>query len=99
MSVYVDGLAIWTGKYSGDDAGQAERVGARNGHKWCHLIADEADCEELHVFAAALGCKRAWFQRDHYDLTPARRAKAVAAGAIEVNRRQLVQIRRRQRGA
>jgi hypothetical protein len=57
----------------------------------CHLIADTV--EELHEFAARLGMKRSWFQpvsSPHYDLTVRRRAKAVALGAIELDRKQLV---------
>jgi hypothetical protein len=67
---------------------QAFRVGARNGHRWCHMFADEN--EELHALAKRIGLKREWFQEDrdggHYDLTPSRRAAAVRLGAIEVSR-------------
>jgi hypothetical protein len=50
---------------------------------WCHMVSDEG-FEELHAFAAALGIPRARFQRDHYDLHPDLRARAVAQGACEV---------------
>ena len=50
---------------------------------WCHLATD-GPFEELHEFAARLGLRRAWFQRDHYDLPAHRRAAAVALGAHEV---------------
>src|SRR3954464_12283249 len=50
---------------------------------WCHMVSDES-FEELHAFAAALGIPRERFQRDHYDLPPALRARAVAHGAQEV---------------
>lgn len=98
MSVYVDALFEWfAGGYHGRhaDAAQAERVGARNEHRWCHMIADTEG--ELHAMASRIGCRREWFQGDHYDLTPKRRAAAVAAGAVEVGRRELVAIRRRLR--
>jgi hypothetical protein len=52
----------------------------------CHLLADTLD--ELHALAGRIGLKRAWFQSHgtfpHYDLTRPRRARAVAAGAIEI---------------
>lgn len=66
-------------------------------HGWrlgpsCHLLADSL--EELHEFAARLGMKREWFQGSatlpHYDLTGKRRRAAVALGAVEITRRQLV---------
>jgi hypothetical protein len=50
---------------------------------WCHMVSDESFAE-LHAFAAALGIPRARFQRDHYDLPPALRDRAVAQGAEEV---------------
>jgi hypothetical protein len=50
---------------------------------WCHMATD-ADFEELHEFAARLGLRRAWFQRDHYDLPAHGRAAAVALGAEQV---------------
>jgi Protein of unknown function (DUF4031) len=85
--IYVDPLFTWGGSYRSEDAAQAERVGARNGHRWCHLFSDEPDAQfpALHAFAARLGLRRAWFQGDHYDLTPGRRAAAIAAGARAVS--------------
>ena len=97
MSIYVDAIFEWTAGYRGKDSAQAARVGTRHGHRWCHLFADEADCEELHAFAAKLGMRRSWFQGDHYDLVPPRRARAVALGAVEVDRAHAVAIRRDQR--
>jgi hypothetical protein len=53
--------------------------------------------EELHQFAMEIGMKRAWFQEPkgsvklpHYDLNASRRRKAVAYGAIELDRRDSV---------
>jgi predicted kinase len=51
--------------------------------RWCHMATD-GSFEELHEFAARLGLRRAWFQRDHYDLPAHGRAAAVALGAEEV---------------
>jgi hypothetical protein len=60
----------------------------------CHLFTD-GPVDELHAFAVRIGMKRTWFQDksvQHYDLTPSRRRLAVAAGAVEVDRRQAVAI-------
>jgi len=49
--------------------------------------------EELMEFAIAIGLRREWFQpksTPHFDLTADGRAKAVAMGAIELDRRGLI---------
>jgi hypothetical protein len=85
MAVYVDALAIHRG------------LGRMSG-AWCHMIADTVD--ELHVMAARIGLEQSWFQKPprasfpHYDLRASKRALAVAAGAIEADRRQLVAVMR-----
>lgn len=64
----------------------------------CHLMCDP--CEnftELHEFAQRIGLKRCWFQNKrggtpHYDLTAGKRAEAVRAGAIEIDRQRTVEI-------
>jgi predicted kinase len=56
---------------------------------WCHLATD-GSFEELHDFAARLGLRRRWFQRDHYDLPAHGRAAAVALGAEEVTTGELL---------
>ena len=56
---------------------------------WCHMTTD-GELDELHAFAARLGLRRAWFQRDHYDLPPHGRAAAVALGAEEVPTTELL---------
>lgn len=64
----------------------------------CHMIADTLD--ELHAMASDIGMKREWFQpgsTPHYDVCVARRALAVKAGAIEVGRREIVEVIRRLR--
>ena len=56
----------------------------------CHMWADTLD--ELHAMADRIGMARRWFQQPpkaswcHYDISKSMRAKAVAAGAVEVDR-------------
>ena len=66
-----------------------------DGRRWCHLVSDES-YDELHDFVAALGIPRRAFQGDHYDIPEEYRPDLVAAGAVEVESRELV---RRLRGA
>src|SRR3546814_8723400 len=52
--------------------------------------------------AAAIGMDRNWFQPlsfPHYDVSLSRRARAVQLGAIEVDRREGYEIRKRIRAA
>jgi hypothetical protein len=61
------------------------------------MLADTV--AELHEFAARIGLKLEWFQprsRPHYDLSKTRRAAALAAGAVELDRRELVAVMKRQ---
>ncbi len=57
----------------------------------CHMTAETLS--ELHDMADRLQMKRDWFQEPpkashpHYDIPEARRAKAIALGAIEVDDR------------
>jgi len=63
----------------------------------CHMIGDTV--AELHEMANRIGMKREWFQpysSPHYDLSLSRRASAVKLGAIEVDRRSLVVVLKRQ---
>lgn len=75
MSVYVD-APVW---------GYGRMV-------MCHMVADSLD--ELHAMAARIGIERRWFQdkpsAQHYDVCKSKRALAVAAGAIELDRRGMV---------
>lgn len=59
------------------------------GRKWCHLVSD-ADLDELHSFADANGIPRRGFQGDHYDVPEEYRPELIAAGAVEVESRELV---------
>jgi hypothetical protein len=59
------------------------------GMKWCHLVSD-ADLDELHAFADANGIPRRGFQGDHYDVPEEYRPALIAAGAAEVESRELV---------
>ena len=65
----------------------------------CHMVADSLD--ELHAMADRIGVARRWFQNKgthpHYDICKSKRALAVASGAIEVNRRGLVDVMKRTR--
>ena len=65
----------------------------------CHLLADTLD--ELHAMADTIGVARRHFQGDastpHYDICKSKRALAVRHGAIEVDRRRVVEIIRRHR--
>jgi len=64
--------------------------------KSCHMFSPNLD--ELHDLARRIGMKRLWFQEHggipHYDLTPSKRAEAIAAGAVEVDHRELVEFMR-----
>lgn len=60
----------------------------------CHMtVMPDTDIEVLHAFAKKIGLKRAWFQDKsavpHYDLNASTRERAVAAGALEIDRREM----------
>ena len=76
----------------------------RHDRLWCHLLADEPD--ELHAFAARIGCRRDRFQSrprrpwvDHYDIDEERRSLALALGAIELSRSEVCVLIGRKRAA
>jgi hypothetical protein len=60
------------------------------GRRWSHLVSD-ASLAELHGFAQSLGIPARAFQGDHYDLPEEYRPRALAAGALAVSTRELVQ--------
>lgn len=98
MAVYVDKIFLWPADLVKDS--QARRLTLKNGGQWCHMWADTP--EELHDLAERIGLKRKWAQHEniphklHYDLTPARRVKALKAGAVESSRREWYQRIREQ---
>lgn len=67
----------------------------------CHMLADTE--KELHEMADKIGIKRKWYQANastpHYDICKAKRILAVENGAIEVGRKEMVNIIRRLRAA
>lgn len=87
MAVYVDPIM--------------EHGGSATFHwtKSCHMYADTLG--ELHEMAEAIGMRGSWFQDKphlpHYDLVPARRAKAVKLGAVEHTKYEMVAFMRRRR--
>ncbi|MFD0369871.1 DUF4031 domain-containing protein [Streptomyces sp. NPDC059071] len=62
-----------------------------HGRMWSHLVSD-VSFEELHAFAAAIGCPPRAFERDHYDVPSDHYAAAVAAGAVEVGSKEIVRL-------
>lgn len=85
MTVYVDECVLWLPR---------QPRPFHNGSS--HLTA--TDEGELHTFARRLGLKRGWFQYraiggSHYDLTPARREKAIQMGALFVPAREQARTR------
>ena len=62
---------------------------AWRGTHWAHLVSDR-DLDELHRFAQALGKRRVGFQGDHYDIDLVDRDRALDAGAVAVDSRELV---------
>jgi hypothetical protein len=91
--IIVDELFDGSLFYHGPNADRARTVGALNGHLWCHLASTTSD-DELHAFAKRVGLTRRSFDRDHYDLTPARRALAIELGAVEVTADELMFVLR-----
>lgn len=68
--------------------------------KMSHMIADTR--QELDAMADAIGVQSRWIQypgtwKEHYDVAMAARAKAVAAGAIEIDMRIAAMMNRRRR--
>jgi len=58
-------------------------------YKTCHMFTDGSEAD-LIAFGEYMGLKKCWIHRGllvHYDLTAAKRAAAIAQGAIPVDRR------------
>ncbi|MEO8648127.1 MAG: DUF4031 domain-containing protein [Acidobacteriota bacterium] len=82
MAVYIDPLGNWGWKHGPS----------------CRLIADSIP--ELIDFAVLIGLRAEWFQprsSPHFDLTVQIRERALAAGAIELSKREFVGVIRRLR--
>jgi hypothetical protein len=60
-----------------------------HGRLWSHLASDTS-LDELHAFAGLTGIPRRAFEGDHYDVPAERYRQAVAAGAQEVEGRDLL---------
>ena len=85
MSVYVDDMRASFGRMT-----------------MCHIVADST--EELLAMAGRIGVQRKWIQcrgtsREHFDIAMSKRRLAVAAGAVEIDRRELGRILRDRRPA
>lgn len=66
----------------------------------CHMVADSV--EELHDMAQRLGLMRKWFQvsrngMPHYDICQTKRTQAIKFGALEIDRRKMVELVKAQR--
>ena len=59
------------------------------GRRWSHLVSDSS-LDELHEFAAEVGIPERGFQGDHYDIPEEYREDLIAAGAEQVESRELV---------
>lgn len=75
---------------------------AYRGMKMCHMMADTT--EELLAMADRIGVQRKWIQKagtvyEHFDIAMGKRALAVAAGAVEVSRRDIGRIIQSRRAA
>jgi hypothetical protein len=72
-----------------------------------HLMSDlpgRAGTDELLAFARQIGMRPEWLQSggtevEHFDVTASRALKAVELGAINIDRRRLVEIIRAKRRA
>ena len=94
MTVYVDDMFRKATVPNGNRSVSGE---------WCHMQADSR--EELEEMARKIGLKPAWIQypdddvKRHYDVVRARRAAAVAAGAVEIGMLDLARLRSSWRAA
>lgn len=87
MPVYVDNMRA--------DYQPAHRPGRK--YIMSHMIADTLD--ELHKMADKIGVARKWFQGDHYDICQSKKTLAIQHGAISVDMREIVAVRKRLRNS
>ncbi|MET1060895.1 MAG: DUF4031 domain-containing protein [Nocardioides sp.] len=62
---------------------------AGHGRLWSHLASDTS-YDELHAFALGFGVPSRGFDRDHYDVPSEWYDRVVAAGAVPVSSRELI---------
>lgn len=79
MTVYVDDM-------------YRTKIGRYRHMRMSHMIADSSG--ELLAMADRIGLKRRWLQKagtadEHFDIGMGLRAKAVAAGALEISMKEL----------
>jgi hypothetical protein len=89
VSVYVDDM-------------YKHEIGEFSRMKMSHMVADSH--AELLAMADTIGVARRWIQypgtdREHFDICMSKRAKAVAAGAVEITMRELALRRVKNRNA
>ena len=70
----------------------------------CSDIVGEAGTEELVAFARCIGMRASWLQKpgtthEHFDVFASRRERALAAGAREVDKYEIVAIWKAKRAA
>lgn len=70
--------------------------------KMCHMLADSR--EELDAMADKIGVARKWIQKpnhphEHYDICQSKKALAIKAGAIEIERQQVGEIMKKRYAA
>jgi uncharacterized protein DUF4031 len=74
-----------------DDMFMSARVG-RTRARWCHMFSD-VSIAELDAFAVSIGMDTVWCQYNHgfvhYDVTEAKRLRAIHSGAVPIAYRDL----------
>lgn len=63
----------------------------------CHMVSESESA--LHSMADALGLKRSYYHRAHYNIGLGKRADALRLGAKPISQREAVKIRARLEGA
>lgn len=69
--------------------------------KWCHIISDIPGPQgtmELKSMAVSIGLQERWIQdpgttKEHFDLVPNKRRRALSLGAKEITREEFVRIK------
>jgi len=62
--------------------------------RWCHMMTDQVELDELHEMAQKIGLKREWFQdhplHPHYDVYGFRQIVAIISGCVPLDTREMV---------